>query len=162
MPDQPVLKPEPSGVGGWLAVLVGWLLVINPVMGLGPLLQMFSNMEQADPGLAGSQTWGLSKLVALAGAASGTGLMFFAGVRLIDSKTAKSPAFAVKALWIGNLAIPLGTAVILALLNGNQTPTLTGKAFGGILGGLVWIAIWSLYLTRSKRVKNTYFLGTKG
>ena len=161
MTEHPIPKPEPTGIGGWLAILVGALLFINPVMNVGGVLANFSSAEESLPALVDNSTWATYKMIALGGAGIGSAILFLAGVRLIDSKTPKSVDFALTALWVGGLAVPVLTLVLLALVI-KQNPIGNEGQFGSMVGGLFWLVVWSLYLTRSKRVKNTYFLGTKG
>lgn len=145
------------GVGGWLALLVLGLTILGPLMGLGRISQEFESVEKTYPHLVANAAWIQHKQLSWLVFAATAAVSISAGYRLWKIHTSKSVRFAIVALWItgplGNLAylfvaaITFGTSIAAEMLP---------EIIGTFIGSCIVATIWTAYLNRSERVRNTY------
>lgn len=148
-----------SGVGGWLRLLIVGLMVLGPLMGLGSLANEFHDAEKQFPQVVTNIQWSIYKLTSWLIFATLAAISFSAGYRLWQIHSSESVRFAILALWlagpVGNLLYVVSALVIFgAQLGGNGLANMTG----GLIGSCVAAGIWTAYLKRSVRVRNTYNL----
>ncbi|HVL77602.1 MAG TPA: DUF2569 family protein [Noviherbaspirillum sp.] len=141
-----------SGVGGWLAFLI-FTLFAGPVIGFGNLYGQMTDAVAQNPQLHSYTEWAQYKLATWTVFAASAGLSVSAGYRLWKVHTAESVRFAILALWlIGPVARVLYTSVGIWAFGVGVTPEDVGTvAAAGIVASL-----WTAYLLRSGRVRNTY------
>ena len=140
---------EPSGIGGWLFVLVFGLLILGPLLALGQTYAAFPAgdevAEYAEP--IKTFVW-TTTLVTLA-------LSIAAGLLLVFRRTKSTVSIVVALLWIIG---PLATLVSLAGLNSlvDEDMVSAGEITGRFVGACIAALIWTAYLRKSKRVANTF------
>lgn len=149
--------PTPSGVGGWLLLLTASLLAIGPLANLLFTLGQFASAELRYPPLKNFDEWAILKLLTWITVIAGSIYSAYCGYGLL---TRNDPG-AVKNVRIGIWIIgPIGVATTGILL-----PTMTLgfqpeflQSIGGVIGSALSAWIWTLYLRKSVRVRNTYGL----
>lgn len=145
------------GVGGWLGLLVIGMTVLGPFLGAARLSGAFTDTESETPQLVSfapwvsfkTETWVIFGIAAL--------ISFCAGVLLFRFKPS-SVHVAIFALWIVG---PIGAIAEIVAANtsftSNVTPAMAQAMWGYVSGEVIVAGIWTAYLLRSKRVKNTYY-----
>lgn len=154
---------EPAGVRGWLLVLVGVLMVVVPLVSIAWLMSHLAIMKHLYPSLVGTSGWDQYLLwmwLAVGGAA---GLSIYASLRLLDGKTARDVEAVCTMLWvIGPVAAIVIHGLIPYLMHSAELlkfdyigPT-GAPLIAPIIGGTLFSLVWTSYLNRSRRVRNTY------
>jgi len=148
-----------SGVGGWLAILVVGLTIIGPLWGFSELSTYFRKSVEEFPRLASNARWQnyehASWLIFTASAV----ISFAGGLRLWKTHLPESVRFAIIALWLaGPLANVLYIVSAIIIFGGNVNGHFIAQMVGGIISSVIGASIWTAYLMRSVRVRNTYKL----
>jgi hypothetical protein len=146
-----------SGVGGWLLFLVVVLMILTPVLGYGRLVVAISSAEDARPAIAYLPSWQAYKslagwIYAMTAAAS-----VIAGFCLWRVHSPGSVRLAMITLWlIGPVAAIVDAAGAMRIFNASFARAFNPSIIGAVGGTVAVALIWTLYLWRSKRVRNTY------
>ncbi len=146
-----------SGIGGWLLFLIVILMVLGPATGLGRLTNEIQDVEKKFPALAVNLQWTHYKQASWLILAASAAIGFSAGYRLWKIHAAESVRFAIVALWLagplGNLCFLVASLLIFGLrANASVMPGMLGV----IMASCIAAGIWTAYLMRSLRVRNTY------
>ena len=157
--DEPALtgkmspRAESAGIGGWLALLIVWMVVLRPVAGVY-MLSMLQAHSIADPTSLENSTWLINTstfwIVFLIVAA----LSIYGGLRLWRDRSPAAVRTAIIILWIYSPIAAVDLLIARALLEG-RVPWSNAVTTIGI--NLATAAVWTAYLMRSRRVRNTYF-----
>lgn len=152
------IRSDLRGVGGWLALLIFGLCILGPLSNLGRLSADFQAAEQSTPGLASLSTWLNYKQYMWWTYFVTAILTFIAGYRLWKIHRPESVRFAIAALWIANLLASLGYfaaayAALGQIALTQAIPTLVKQ----LLFSVGIAGVWTLYLVKSRRIKNTYY-----
>lgn len=146
-------------MSGWLGLLVVGLTILGPLSGFGKLSNEFRDALEQFPQLAGNSQWQNYKQMSWLIFTVSAAISFSAGYRLWKIHFPESVRFAILALW---LAGPLGNVfyiVIAYLIFGdNLGGSVFAEMIGGTIASCVAAGIWTAYLMRSDRVRNTYKL----
>lgn len=131
-----------SGVGGWLLFLTISLLAFGPLLNAVRLADELEIAQAGQPLTKHSSSvvlaaWGYFAFYAV--------LSVFAGYRLSKFFNPATIPIVITCIW---LPIILGFSVTI----------FSGSVDGSIFRSILWASIWTAYLLRSKRVKNTYHL----
>lgn len=146
-----------SGVGGWLSLVVVGLIILGPLLGLGRLTEELRSAEEAFPNLASNSAWHTYKQLAWTIFAATVAISISAGYRLWKIHIYESVRFAILALWLAGPAGQLAYIVAALFSFGLTTgKTALPEILVGLIGSCVVAGIWTAYLLRSARVKNTY------
>lgn len=152
-----------SGVGGWLALLVVGMLV------LGPLLSIFRTgfniglaewvAERQNPGIAPVPQWQTYEIMTWFVVGIGVVYSVVSGILLCVKKEPASVTNAIAFLWIGG---PVAAFVLGFLIPGISLGVVAleenlPRSIGAIIGSGIAATIWTAYLRKSKRVRNTYY-----
>jgi hypothetical protein len=130
---------EPSGVGGWLALLVFGLLVVIPLSIIGEISKYVSTTDSP------WEFGGALIVLVLMGAGS-----VYAGIALVQ-KWSNAPQLATRYIVAVVFLSLLGIVFAVADDSGDAARTA-----GQGVGAIIWGVVWSSYLAKSRRVKNTY------
>jgi len=137
---EPLRGNAPEGVGGWLLLLCGLLLLWHPLnFGLA-----------ASHALASLPLRGLPLALVLVGRLLVTGLGIAAGLALLTRRPAADT------LAIAALAASAAADLFTDLTPYMPSNRLPGDTIWFVAGSLLYHAAWLLYLVRSTRVRNTY------
>lgn len=150
-------NPNISGVGGWLSLLIFLHMILGPLVSMGKLSDEFHSAVERFPLLSSNAQWQnytqLSWLIFTVLAS----MQFAAGYRLWKIHIPQSVNFAIIVIWltwpIGNVLYIISAIVIFG--NNNDSNAFAQQA-GLIIASVIAAAIWTTYLMRSVRVKNTY------
>jgi hypothetical protein len=146
-------RAEPAGIGGWLALLIVWMVVFRPVAGVY-MLSMMQAASFANPVALENSTWLINTstfwIVFLVVAA----LSIYGGLRLWRDRSPAAVRSAIIILWIYSPVAAADLLIARAFLEG-RVPWPNALMTIGI--NLTIAAVWTVYLKRSRRVRNTYF-----
>lgn len=150
---------ELRGVSGWLAFLVVSLLVLTPLFGTARTYGAIASTEQLYPQLVGTAIWSQIKTATWLFFAAQAGLLFSAGWRLAYRFVPGSVRYAIAMLWIAGPTLTLLSLVVIGAISGANVFAQPegGQALGGVFGGIISAGLWTAYLIRSRRVRNTYY-----
>src|SRR3989338_999487 len=151
-----------SGVGGWLALLVVGLMVIGPLLVAGRFYNEIGAIVRQYPLLEHSDKWQTYKQISLLILTTSIAINFIAGYRLWKLHFPESVWFAISALWLGGPFAGILIAISgIVILDGAANSFEIGKIFGELISSALSAGIWTIYLKRSARVRNTYKLPQK-
>ena len=150
-------KKSAVGVGGWLLLLIVSLLVLVPLLGAGRLNADIVLTEMGHPNLAKLENWKSYKSALWAVFSVVAALSFWAGFGLARSRNASVVGRAKIVLWlIGPLASFVAGVFIPLLALGK--PQANVQVVVNIVVSALVAALWTAYLSKSKRVRATYTL----
>ena len=146
-------RAEPVGVGGWLALLVVWMVAFRPVAGVY-MLSMMQADSLANPTILENSSWLINTstfwIIFLFVAA----LSIYGGLRLWRDRSPAAVRTAIVILWIYSPVAAADLLIARAFVEG-RVPW--PNAVLTIATNLAIAGIWTAYLMRSRRVRNTYF-----
>jgi hypothetical protein len=146
-------RAEPAGIGGWLALLIVWMVVLRPVAGVY-MLSMMQAGSLANPAMLENSTWLINTstfwIIFLFVAA----LSIYVGLRLWRDRSPAAVRTAIIVLWIYSPVAAADLLIARAFLEGSVP---WPNAVMTIATNLAIAAVWTVYLKRSRRVRNTYF-----
>lgn len=158
----PPAAPEQSSVsavGGWLLLLVLGLIFIDPLMGSGRINSDFMSVEDQYPNLKSIAEWGTYKSATWWTFLFVCCLSFYAGLGLVKDRSMLAVKRAKFILWvIGPLASLILRVFLPVLFFGKSEPD--PQFVGSMIASIIAAAIWTAYLSKSKRVKATYGFNT--
>ena len=141
-----------TGVGGWLALLIAWLILLRPLSGIYLWTRMHGAAE-GDPSLRTDSSLLVNTstfwLIFLTSAA----LSIYGGVRLLRERTPAAVHAAIVLIW---LAVPLSSLAGLISRAYLDAGVSLPRAIADVVIHVAVAAVWTAYLLRSRRVKNTY------
>jgi uncharacterized membrane protein len=153
----------PSGVRGWLLVLVGVLMVVVPLVGIGSFLSHLAILKNLHPSLVGRSGWEAYLFWMWLAVGGTAGLSIYASLRLLNGKTSGDVEAVCTMLWvIGPVAAVVVNGLIPYLVSIKTFLMydyigLTGTPLiASILGSSLFSLVWTSYLNHSRRVRNTY------
>ena len=146
-------KIRREGIGGWLALLILWLIVLRPLAGISLWWQMHGTAQPekaigagASPLINTSIFW----FIVLTSAA----LSIYAGIILLRERSPATVRTAITIIWVTVPLSVLAGVVARAFFEGRVDIPLaaTSSALQ-----ITIAAVSTGYLLRSKRVKDTYY-----
>lgn len=149
------------GVRGWLRFLVIVLMVLGPLYGIAQTLGEFSRAEAANPALQNTAFWANYKTAVWVLMLVSVSVSIFAGRKLNKVFRWDSVQFAIKALWFIGPGMVLMDWAVAATTFGSAAGALfssqaIGSYVGSLVGSTIGATLWTAYLLRSRRVRNTY------
>lgn len=146
------------GVAGWLLLLVVGLLVLSPLTSLSAMSKDIGMTERLYPALQQNQKWADFVNIYQSLVVTGCVISVASGMALIFRQIPSTVVLVRIALWvigpIFNIAI---NWVLPALIfDTSMTGDEAGRAVALLTGSVFWCTVWTIYLTRSRRVKITY------
>ena len=145
----------PAGVGGWLLLLVVGLMFLGPLMGAGRLNSDFMSAESQYPNLKTLETWSTFKSATWWSYLVVACLSFYAGLGLAKGRDHSVVRKAKVLLWVvgPTASVVMGLFIPLFVFGRlDSNPEL----IGGLIASVLVAAIWTAYLSKSKRVAATY------
>jgi hypothetical protein len=145
-------KTVPTGVGGWLLLLVVGLMVLGPLIDAVLINADFLSAEARRPVLNSIPEWKTYKnatwLVFFIAAA----ISFYGALGLSMGRGWSVVRRTMAILWIRGPVATIAIAIIVpATIFGE-----TNVDLGGLIASAITTGIWTVYLSKSKRVHNTY------
>ena len=149
-------QSKPSGVGGWLLLLVLGMMVLGPLLGAARIAGGTMTAELDHPALLSTAEWTTYKTTTWIVYAAIVLASFYGGWSLAFRREWSAVVRAKIMLWLsGPLgSLCLGIAVPAMALPGAST--IDRSFVGALIGQVIAASIWTGYLSYSKRVENTY------
>ena len=149
-----------SGIGGWLLFLIVMFL-LSAIGFAGTAHVLFSEAEEAYPDLVTMGNWITYKQVSWSIVACTSALLIASAYRLWKIHLRESVRFAIIVLWVAGPGFVVADSIAIVTTLGPSAldlsnPTVGGQLMGRLLGVIGTAAIWTAYLVRSRRIKNTY------
>jgi len=141
----------PTGVGGWLLLLVAQMLVLGPLFAIGGGYGYLTAAEYQFPALASDNDWKTLKLVVIGVSVGIAMITIYGGWGLARGSDWSAVKRAKAILWIIGPGGLLGLGTLLAV-SGESVEELVSP----FIASVATTAIWTAYLSKSKRVSNTY------
>lgn len=153
------MYPKPLvGVGGWLAFFVVALCILGPAQAISATSVEFGKLESSFSGTAALESWKNYKLGAWTLIGFSISLRVIAGILLTSSFKPFSVRFTIAVLWTTPFVTSIGTYVLINALFGSSAASASLEyVFSELVIGLTIATVWTAYLLKSERVKNTYY-----
>lgn len=150
------VRVPPSGVGGWLALLVFGLLFLGPLFGAGRISADFISAEGQYPAIKSHPQYANLKAATWSTFLAFAILSIYAGWGLAKGSDWSVVQRARIVLWvIGPVSsIVIGALVPFAVLR--QSAVSDPQFIGSFIASVIVAAVWTSYLSNSKRVRATY------
>lgn len=152
------VQNSPHGVGGWLAFLVAGMLVIGPLLSIGRLHVDFFSIEQAYPAVTQTIEWASFKTAQWTALLVFCAISIYGGLYLARNRTPIAVSRAKLALWFNYPISVIVMGVIIPVMMIPDSGKTAAEAIPVLIASLIAVGLWTAYLNRSKRVKNTYGL----
>ncbi len=149
-------KPELYGVGGWLLFFWISLVFISPLYSVVSLHGDFISLEMNMPVLEAIPLWEHIKVCYWINLICCILLIWIAGYRLVKRLEWKSVRLTILVLWLTGPVSVIVTALYFYLIFPPSFDMLINDIFIDFIRSFYYPLIWTLYLLRSKRVRNTY------
>ena len=153
-PDTESAQREPAGVGGWLALLVFVLLFLKPIRDLWQVYRNVSAAVADMPVLATMSVWKIYVTATWVAVAAFAALSIYGGWGLAKGKDWRVVRRAIAVLWFsGPVSFIVGLLVAAACFGGFD---VSAEFVRRLVISAAGAAIWTAYLLKSVRVRNTY------
>ncbi|MEI6258748.1 MAG: DUF2569 family protein [Deltaproteobacteria bacterium] len=143
------------GVHGWLLFLVVSMMVLGPLMGVGNIASDFFTVERQNPSLASSDVWRTFTTAIMWVFAGFSAISFYGGWGLTQVNSQSAVMRAKVILWITGPVSSLVLWLMVPFLVFDNY-AVDAQFVRSFISTLVSASIWTLYLSKSKRVHNTY------
>ncbi len=150
-------NPDIRGIGGWLLLLILYLGLYIPVTGAWSLYREFIIVPQKMPILEANPLWVQYRLMVWIVFGILCVLCFAAAYGLWRIKRPMTVQLAIGVLWLAGPFVPVMYAAIAASIFNMDFSQALKPFLIGIFSTSVQSAIWTGYLVKSVRVKNTYY-----
>jgi hypothetical protein len=154
-PDSNENTQGPRGVRGWLLLLVAAMMVLGPLHGIGRIHQDISMAESQYPGLTSLEEWAALKSATWLTFFCVAALSFYGGWGLASGNNWSVVKRAKAILWITGPVASIVMGVLIPLMTFG-VDAVDPRFIPLLIAAMAGPAIWTAYLSRSKRVRNTY------
>lgn len=149
--DEP---PTLVGVEGWLFFLAISLVALGPLVTVAQTTLEFSNLERLYPDTGGTTRWNAAFIAGWVATVAYCAISIFAGWCLFRRHVPSTVWIVIACIWLMGPALAVIGLLVAQDVSGSGA---TGANAGASLGRpLVYSTIWTIYLLRSKRVRNTF------
>ena len=146
----------PVGVGGWLLLLIVGMMLLGPLLGAARLGTDIWMAEQEYPALSSLNEWATYKKAAWGIFLGAAGISFWGGLGLARDKEWSAVTGAQAVLWITGPASLVVLQGLLPIFIFGHAGTIDAQFVGALLSSIIAAAVWTAYLSKSTRVKNTF------
>ena len=153
-------KEGPTGIGGWLTLLIAGLMILGPLMGLGRLSSDIISVEKQYPGIESVANWNAYKYAVWITFATISAISFWGGLGLERRRVPSAVSNAKVVLWIIGPVASCVMGLLLPFLAFGKMQ-IDEELVSGVIVSAFIAGMWTIYLTKSTRVKNTYFPSSK-
>jgi hypothetical protein len=149
-------KQDPiGGMGGWLLLLVIQMMIIGPFLGTGQIYGDFKEAEHQYPALTMLDEWRSYKQATWCLFLGFAALSIYGGWGLARGNKWIVVKRAKIILWVIGPAALVVRELLPIISFGKANAEITQFA-GAFIASFIVSAIWTAYLSKSKRVRNTY------
>lgn len=153
-PDGTDRKPEPIGVQGWLSFFGVSLIALGPLITIATTAAEFASLGSQYPSAVGSSQWNTAVAAGWSATVIYCAISIFAGWRIFNRLVPTTIPIVIACIWLMGPVLAIVSLIVVQDVSGGD---VTNADAGSALGRpLVYCTIWTIYLLRSKRVKNTY------
>lgn len=146
----------PSGVGGWLLLLVIGMMVLGPLLGAGRIGVDILDVEHQYPQLVSLDQWKTYKSATWWTFLGFAAISFYGGLGLARGKDWSVVTRAKAILWITGPVLSIVMDVWIPILILGEGVAGNPQFIGAFLMSAIAAGIWTAYLSKSKRVQTTY------
>lgn len=150
------VKSGPFGVGGWLLLLVIGMLALGPLLGAGRINADFMMAERQYPNLGSLAEWYAFKRATWWAFAVVAAISIYGGWGLVSSRDWSVVNRAKVILWLTGPIASIVLAIFIPLAVFGKTEAGDPQFIGAFIASVIAASIWTAYLSKSKRVRNTY------
>ena len=144
-----------EGIGGWLLLFILTRTILGPPWNGWRLFQRWEEMRDAAPEFAAGSEFATLHVVSWSVFGISTVIQFCVGLLLWKRLKPSSVIIAIASLWFCGLILSVGGHFLaLFLIDAN----FEIRDFKSLVVQLISVALWTAYLMKSDRVKNTYGL----
>lgn len=147
------MREKASKLGGWLALLIFWMVVLRPLAAFYLWRKMHGALLH-DPSVAAHESWLVNTSVFALIFLGLAALNVYGGFRLWRDHTPGSVRAAVWIIWIAIPIAVLALAVAQLYLAGAVSMAEWVRM---VVSNGVIAALWTAYLMRSRRVRAIYY-----
>jgi hypothetical protein len=153
---KPTQKPL-TGVGGWLLLLVLGMTLFGPLLGASQIYGGIVQVERQYPALLDMTAWASIKRVSWIAFFFVAALSIYGGWGLYKERDPSVVKRAKVILWVaGPGAILFFGIAIPSIALGDKA--IDTEVMRELTTAVISAAIWTAYLSKSKRVRNTYYV----
>lgn len=149
-------KPGPRGVGGWLLLLVVGMIVLGPLLGVGRINSDIMMAERQYPYITSMEEWKTYKTVTWWIFLAVSSISFYGGWGLVLGNNGAAVSRAKAILWITGPGASLVLDFLVPIMVFGKSNAGDSQFVGAFIASIIVTAIWTTYLAKSKRVRNTY------
>ncbi|HEV7164081.1 MAG TPA: DUF2569 family protein [Gammaproteobacteria bacterium] len=154
MDEQKLVK----GIGGWLAFLILVLVAISPLISWTSLTGTIAQIESNTPTYLLSDQWQNYKTAEWVLLIVTVGMSMSAGISLYRNHRPGSVNYTIFCLWAIGIGSPITDLLItLGFFGSDKMNAALPLTLGELIRGFFVAGIWTAYLMKSKRVRNTYY-----
>lgn len=157
---KPRVKSGPSGVGGWLLLLVTGMLALGPLLGAGRIGADFMMTENQYPNLVSLAEWNAFKRTTWWAFTVVAAISIYGGWGLVSSRNWSVVNRAKVILWLTGPIASIVLTIFIPLVVFGKTGDSDPQFIGAFIASVIATSIWTAYLSKSKRVRNTYRYNT--
>jgi hypothetical protein len=149
-------KNSPAGVGGWLLLLVAGMMVFGPLLGAGRINADIMMAERQYPAITSLDEWGTFKSATWWIYLCVAAISFYGGLGLARGNDWSVVKRAKTILWITGPVALLVLGGLIPTMSFGESNAVDAQFVGAFIGSVIAATIWTAYLSKSKRVRNTY------
>lgn len=143
----------PRGIGGWLAFFLVTLSIFGPLLEIASIVAQLSNPDIAR---AYGARWPGVRTSALALSATGIVICWFLAGRFLLIRNWRTVRIGVGGLWLLCALNVLVAPLLVSYFGGIPFRALVNQLLPALVRPVLYAMIWTAYLLRSRRVRNTY------
>jgi len=147
----------PVGIGGWLLFLIIGMTVLGPLMAIGGTGAAFSSAEQQYPNIVNLSSWSSYKTVTWIVQLIVCVISIWGGYGLATQRNPEVVSRAKTVIWINYAGAMIVIGMIIPAIMLPNGGSIAAESLPKLIAALIPACIWTTYLGRSKRVRNTYF-----
>jgi hypothetical protein len=149
-------KPGPTGVGGWLLLLIVGMMILGPLLSAGHINAEIMMAEREYPGITSFEKWQTYKTITWLVFVAVATMSFYGGLGLAGGKDWSVVTRAKAILWVTGPGSSIVMGVLIPFTIFGEFNAMDNQFLGAFIGSVLAAAIWTIYLAKSKRVRNTY------
>lgn len=152
-----IQQEGPFGIGGWLLLLVLAMMVIGPIFGTGYLAANLAAVENIYPEVTAKPAWQAFIMAEWLSFAFFAALSFYGGLGLVRSRNSSAVKRAQVILWLIGPVATVFHELLIPIATLGDSYKVGAPILVSFIVSIMTTFVWVSYLSRSKRVRNTYF-----
>jgi len=149
-------KAALTGVGGWLLLLVVGMMVIGPLVNVAQLSAEIRETEIQYPYFVSLGQWNTFKMTFWMTVLITSAMSIYGGWGLIRGRDWSSVRRAKVILWLAGPVAMIIAGMVIPFIIFGESDARNPKFLQELLRSVIVVSIWTAYLSKSKRIRNTY------